>query len=175
MHTLNTIGLSNLAKKQQSTWQLISAPPRLQQATVAQRASQAALARSGPAGSSASKGGSTASAAATASREAARTAGRSDAVTSPSSLPVSPIDNLNSVPSSSAATAWAEKYAPRSLEELLLALNSKKVQEVQDWLEHQKPDRFRREYCRLMIVTGASDAAAGQGGSMPGVVQLANE
>ena len=54
-----------------------------------------------------------------------------------------------------AAAPWAEKYAPRSLEDLDPAVQSKKVLEVQDWLEDQLPGRFRRgRNCRLMIVTG---------------------
>ena len=49
---------------------------------------------------------------------------------------------------------WTEKYAPCSPEELGIAVQGKKALEVKDWLEHQLPGSFRREYCRLMVVTG---------------------
>jgi len=169
------VGLSSLAQKQHSTWQLINAPPRLQQATVSQRAARAASATSGPMGSSASRG----DAASVPPREAERhgnekfAPGRSSqpsqqaALTSLSAVPIDPqswdtadIYPSTSAPAVAAAASWADRHAPRSLDELLLALNRKKVQEVQDWLEHQRTDRFRPEYCRLMIVTGVRVHAA---------------
>jgi hypothetical protein len=54
---------------------------------------------------------------------------------------------------------WTEKHAPHCLEDLGLAVQCKKAREVQDWLEHQLPGTFRREYCRLMIVTGVGEGS----------------
>ena len=65
-------------------------------------------------------------------------------------------------PYTAQSVPWTEKYAPHCLDDLSLAVQSKKSREVQDWLEHQFPGTFRREYCRLMIVTGVC-MGGGQG------------
>eukprot|EP00955_Chlamydomonas_euryale_P078510 363169-Chlamydomonas_euryale.AAC.3 len=49
---------------------------------------------------------------------------------------------------------WIDKHAPRSTEDLLLALHKRKLAEVHDWMEAQLPANHRRSYCRLMVVTG---------------------
>jgi hypothetical protein len=49
---------------------------------------------------------------------------------------------------------WSEGHAPQSLDDLHIAMQKKKSKEVLDWMEHQLPKNYRREYCRLMILTG---------------------
>ena len=49
---------------------------------------------------------------------------------------------------------WADKHTPRCLEDLRLSMHQKKVQQMHEWLQAQLPHNFRRDFCRLMILTG---------------------
>ncbi|KAG1671126.1 hypothetical protein FOA52_005378, partial [Chlamydomonas sp. UWO 241] len=49
---------------------------------------------------------------------------------------------------------WIDKHAPRTSDDLLLAVHKKKVGELRDWMSHQLPGAWQRSYCRLAIVTG---------------------
>ena len=161
--------MSQLALQQQLAWQLLSAPPRLSQPAAVREGKQAeaAAAVSGPSGSGGSRGGAVAAAAAMTQRGRNVAAGGSQAasssrmaaaaVTSSWGKPaiVSSSSSHQHTEPNAAGAPWAEKYAPRLLEDLDPAVQSKKVLEVQDWLEDQLPGRFRRGgNCRLMIVTG---------------------
>ena len=162
--------MSQLALQQQLAWQLLSAPPRLSQPAAVREGKQAeaAAAVSGPSGSGGSRGGAVAAAAAGTQRGRNVAAGGTQAASSSSRLAAEaetsswgkPAITLTSsshqhTDATAAGAPWAEKYAPRSLEDLDPAVQSKKVLEVQDWLEDQLPGRFRRGgNCRLMIVTG---------------------
>ena len=160
--------MSQLALQQQLAWQLLSATPRLSQQAAVREGTQAvaAAAVSGPSGSGGSRGGAVAVAAAMTQRGRNVVAGGSQAasssrmaaaaVTSSWGKPIAVSSSSSPHTDGSAAGApWAEKYAPRSLEDLDPAVQSKKVLEVQYWLEDQLPGRFRRGgNCRMMIVTG---------------------
>lgn len=49
---------------------------------------------------------------------------------------------------------WADKHTPHCLEDLRLSMHQKKVQQMHEWLQAQLPHNFRRDFCRLMIITG---------------------